>query len=171
MGLRPSRCYRSVERPFTRQSRRKPKKGYVKGVPASKIKKFELGDPKKAFEKTMYLVSEQPAQIRHNSLESARMTLGRRLEKDVGKEMYFAKVLVYPHHVLRENLLATGAGADRFQTGMRKAYGKVIGTAAQVKRGQRLVEVRVNEAKVAKARIVLKAVSSKFPVKCTIDVL
>jgi len=168
MGLRPARCYKKTERPFTRQSRRKPKKGYVKGVPSPKIKKFEVGDPKKSFDTTLYLVSNETAQIRHNALESVRVTLHKRLEKDVGKEAYFAKILIYPHHVLRENLLATGAGADRFQTGMRKAYGKNVSSAAQVKAGQKLVEVRVAKAKEGKARTILKAVSSKFSAKCVI---
>lgn len=168
MGLRPAKCYKKRERPFTRQSRRKPKKGYVKGVPMSKIRKFELGDPKGKFDRRMFLVSEEPAQIRHNALEAVRVTLHKKLENNVGKGVYFAKVLVYPHHVLRENLLATGAGADRFQTGMRKAYGKVVSTAAQVRAGQRLVEVRVNPGKELAARAALKAVSSKFPVRCSI---
>ncbi|MBI4170413.1 MAG: 50S ribosomal protein L16, partial [Candidatus Aenigmarchaeota archaeon] len=31
--------------------------------------------------------------------------------------------------MLRENALATGAGADRFQSGMRQSFGKPVGTA------------------------------------------
>ncbi len=169
MALRPARCYRSIERPYTRQSRKKPKKGYVKGVPEPKIHKFEMGEAKVQFERTIYLVSRQPAQIRDNALEAARVILHKTLEKEAGKAAYFAKVLVYPHHVLRENMLATGAGADRFQTGMRLAYGKVIGSAAQVKNGQRLLEVRVNAAKEAAAKAALKAAGSKLPVRSTIE--
>jgi len=168
MGLRPARCYRSIERPNTRQSRRKPKKGYVKGVPAGKIHKFEVGEVKKAFEKRMYLVAEKPVQIRHNALEAARVALHKALEKNVGKGNYFAKILVYPHHVLRENLLATGAGADRFQTGMRQSFGKMISTAAQVRGGQNVVEVRVNADKEAGAKEAMKIAASKFPVRCAI---
>lgn len=158
-----------MERPYTRQSRKKPRKGYVKGIPSPKIHKFEVGETKRQFEKTMYLVSREPAQIRHNALEAARVSLHKSLEKKVGKGGYFAKVLIYPHHVLRENLLATGAGADRFQTGMRLAFGKIIGTAAQVKEGQRLLEVRVDSAKEGRAKEALKVAASKLPVRCTIE--
>ena len=42
----------------------------------------------------------------------------------------------YPHHVLRENKQATGAGADRVSQGMRCAFGKNVGTAARVKRAK-----------------------------------
>jgi len=167
-GLRPARCYGTVERPNTRQSRRKPKKGYVKGVPASRIHKFEVGEVKKVFEKRMYLTTVGAVQIRHNALEAARVALHKGLEKRVGKGNYFAKILVYPHHVLRENMLATGAGADRFQSGMRQAFGKVIGTAAQVKRGQNVVEVRVNADKEIGAKQAMKIAASKFPVRCII---
>jgi large subunit ribosomal protein L10e len=168
MGLRPARCYRNKERPFTRQSRKKPRKGYVKGVPMAKIRKFELGNPKADFEKSFYLVSSEVVQIRHNALEAARVILHKSLEKEVGKGIYFAKILVYPHHVLRENLLATGAGADRFQTGMRKAYGKVVSTAAQVKSGQRILMVRVNQGKETGAKAAIKAAASKLPLRFTI---
>ena len=168
MALRPGKCYRDIDRPYTRISTRKPRKSYVKGVPKPKITVFELGT-KADYRKVAYLVSERAVQIRHNALESARVAAVQYLEKTMGKG-YFFKVRVYPHHVLRENPLATGAGADRFQQGMRLSFGKPIGTAAQVRSGQKLVEVRFNEGSEENTKIALKKASFKLPTPCKIVV-
>ncbi|MCK4496707.1 MAG: 50S ribosomal protein L16 [Candidatus Aenigmarchaeota archaeon] len=168
MALRPAKCYKKLERPYTRQSRRKPRRGYVKGVPDSKIRKFEMGEAKKDFSLKAFLVSNQGVQIRHNALEAARVTANKYLDNTIGKENYFLKILVYPHHVLRENRLATGAGADRFQTGMRKAFGKPIGTAARVRPGQNLMEVRLDSSKQKFAKDALRRASAKFPTTCRV---
>jgi large subunit ribosomal protein L10e len=168
MALRPAKCYRKLERPYTRQSRRKPRKGYVKGVPDTKIHKFEMGDAKKNFSLRAVLVSEQGVQVRHNALEAARVSANKYLDKTVGKESYFLKILIYPHHVMRENTLATGAGADRFQTGMRKAFGKPIGLAARVMPGHRMMEIRLDSSKQKFAKEALKRASAKFPTTCRI---
>src|SRR3989304_2702951 len=142
MALRPGRCYRRLERPYTRQSTRVPKKGYVKGVPKPKITEFELGT-KGVYDNALFLVSERDVQIRHNALEASRVTAVQLLEKNIGKGgVFFLKIRVYPHHVLRENAMATGAGADRFQSGMRESFGKPIGTAARVRAGQTLMEIQ-----------------------------
>ncbi len=168
MGLRPGRCYRRHQRPYTRQSIRVPKKGYVKGVPKPKITEFELGT-KADYDSTLYLVAERPVQIRHNALEAARVAIVQKLEKNLSRgSTFFLKVRVYPHHVLRENALATGAGADRFQQGMRQSFGKPIGTAAQVDRGQKLIEVRVNKNSISTAKLALKKASYKLPTPCKI---
>ena len=168
MGLRPARCYRNIERPYTRQSQRKPRKGYVKGVPDSKIHKFEVGNPKKEWNAKVLLVSRNPVQIRNNALEAARVAASKAIEKKCGPEGYFLKILVFPHHVMRENALATGAGADRFQTGMRQSFGNPIGTAAQVRQGQALIELRVDAANIGAAKEALRIASSKLPTPCNI---
>ena len=166
MALRPGRCYRKHQRPNTRQSQRKPRKSYVKGVPKPKITEFELGT-KGEYEHKLYLIARSTVQIRHNALESARIAVVQTLEKNLGKgASYFLKIRVYPHHVIRENALATGAGADRFQQGMRHSFGKPIGTAAQVREGQTLIEVKTNNADVGK--MALKKASYKLPTPCRI---
>jgi large subunit ribosomal protein L10e len=168
MALRPGRAYRRIHRPYTRQSQKKPRKGYIKGVPKPKITEFELGT-KGEYEHKLVLLSKNAVQIRHNALESARIAAVQTLEKNLGKgATYFLKVRIYPHHVLRENALATGAGADRFQQGMRQSFGKPIGTAAQVRVGQPLMEVRTNNADVGK--MALKKASHKLPTPCRIVV-
>jgi len=170
MGLRPGRCYRKLQRPYTRQSTRVPKKGYVKGVPKPKIAQFEFGK-KDIYDNVLYLVSERSVQIRHNALESSRIAAVQTMEKGVGKVgSFFVKVLVYPHQVLRENALATGAGADRFQQGMRQNFGKPIGTAARVMTGQRVIEVRANKQHLNLAKLALKKAGYKLPTPCRIAV-
>ena len=160
--LRPAKCYRKLERPYTRQSRRKPRKRYAKGVPGRKINKFETGDPRREFSLSAELVANDSVQIRHNALESARVTANKYLSKTLGTE-YFLKILVFPHHIMRDNPTATGAGADRFQTGMRKAYGRPIGTAAQVKAGKSIILIRVDKEKRMVAKEALRRASSKLP--------
>jgi len=169
MGLRPAKCYRTPKRPWTRQSRRKPKKGYVKGVPSNKIHKFEMGNPNKQFSLKGFIISNNNVLIRHNALEAARVAANKAMDKFGAKQEYFMKVLVYPHEVLRENPVATGAGADRFQTGMRLAFGKPIGTAAHVKPGQRIMEIRVDKSQESAVKIALKRAAAKFPTTCRIE--
>ncbi len=168
MGLRPAKCYRRIERPYTRKSRVKAK-DYVKGIPETKIHRYEHGIATKQFPVKLFLVARNSVQIRHNALEAARVSLTKNLEKRMPKDGFFTKILVYPHHVLRENVLATGAGADRFQSGMRLSFGKPIGIAAQVKAGQRILMISCNPEGETGARKCLKIASSKLPTPCTIE--
>ena len=168
MGLRPARCYRRIKRPFTRVSQRKPRKSYAKGVPETKIHTFIVGDKTKTFDKTFYLVSKNHVQIRHNAMEAARVATSRFLEKKMGLNNYYLRFLVYPHHIMRENALATGAGADRYQSGMRLAYGRPAGTAAQVKEGQKLIELKILSNFIPDGKLALKLAASKFPTPCQV---
>lgn len=167
MALRPGKCYRTVKRPWTRQSRKKPKKGYVRGVPSSKIHRFESGK-RGDFSLCMNLVAKESVQIRSNALEAARVSANKVLSNSLAENMYFLKVMVYPHQVLRENPLATGAGADRFQTGMRLSFGKPIGVAAIVRPNQKILEIRTDSANEKIGKEALKVASSKLPVPCSI---
>ncbi len=165
MGLRPGRCYRKPHRPWTRQSRRKPRKGYVKGVPGSKIHQFNVGDISKDYDTKIFLVSEQNIQIRHNSLEAARIAAVHYLDKKIGQGNYFLRVRPYPHQVIRENPLATGAGADRFQQGMRASFGRPIGTAAIVKNGQIIMEIWLKKNQILDGKEALRRAKHKLPLK------
>lgn len=167
--LRKNSAYQNLERPYTRISKF-AKKNYVRGgYPAIKITKFEMGDAKKKFDLTLLLKAGRTMNIRHNSLESARMTSNRLLEKKVGKEFHL-KVRVYPFHILRENPLASGAGADRMSTGMKKSFGKIIGAAARVREGQPIFEVNVNKNNLNVGREALQKASKKMPCSCKIAV-
>ncbi len=169
MGLRPGRCYREVKRPYTRISQRKPSKSYVKGVPGSKIIKFETGDKKRDFPIKFALISKDRVQIRHNALESARTNANKYLHTKLGGENYFLKVLTYPHQVMRENPLATGAGADRLQEGMRRSFGKPIGFAAQVNENQRIMIAKAPEEGEDTAKEALRRAGHKLP--CSVDIV
>lgn len=142
MGLRPGRCYHTLKKkPNTRISIRKPRRSFVKGVPASKIHQFEIGKDKN-YPLTFYLQSKEDIQIRSNALESARVTITKSLTENLGEDSFFFKILVYPHHILRENPMATGAGADRFSEGMRHSFGKPIGQTARVRTNQKIFMVK-----------------------------
>jgi large subunit ribosomal protein L10e len=159
--------YRRLERPYTRVSKYR-NKNYVRAKPAIKLVRFNMGEQKKEFEFTLQLRSKINLQIRHNSLESARVVSNKVLETKVGKNNYYMIVKVYPHHILRENPLASGAGADRMSTGMQMAFGKPIGKAARVKAGQTILEIKVNKPHLVLARQALKAAYSKLPCGCSI---
>ncbi len=168
MTLRPGRCYSRLQRPYTRISIHVPRKSYVVGVPDAKITQFEMGSKKKKFEKTFRLVVTHPVQIRDNALEASRQGANKYLEKTLTLEHYFLKVLVYPYQVLRENSLATGAGADRFQEGMRKSFGKPVGTAARVMKNQPIMELRVDKGGEKFAKRALDIASKKVSGQCRI---
>ncbi len=171
MGMRPGRCYRDKDgKAYTRVSQRRPRKSYIKGVPAIKTRDFENGDRKNKddYEIELRLAVDQDVQIRHNSIEAARMNANKYLKDKLGEKNYFLKILVYPHHVLRENPLATGAGADRFQEGMTKAFGNPIGKAARMNKGQTFMLIRVPEGKLDIAKETLRRAKHKLPCSCSI---
>ncbi len=168
MGLRPGRTIKHMDRPYTRQSRSKPRQSYVVGVPFPKLHQFEMGT-KGTYDLVMYLTLEKDAQIRHNALEASRIVMSNFLEKKMGLN-FFAKVLVFPHHVLREKPIATGAGADRYSRGMCMAFGKPVGTAVQMKTGQRLFMLQVNKANEETGRRALKKSALKLPVRMKVVV-
>lgn len=170
MALRPGRVIKRKKRPWTRVSKSKPRESYVVGVPYPRIHVFEMGNKEGDFDREVFLVSKDDVQIRDNALESARIVSHKFLEKKLGGPNYFYKILVYPHNVLREHSIATGAGADRFSQGMARAFGKPVGRAAIVKAGQRIIMVRVNKEHVETARQALKRASSKIRCRTTIEV-
>ncbi len=167
--LRKGVAYRKIERPYTRRSKYR-KKNFVKANPHSTIARFETGDTKKKFELRILVVADAPVQIRHNSLEAARKSSNRVLEDKTGKVGYRLKLRVYPHHILRENPLASGAGADRMSTGMAHSFGKPIGIAAQVHKGKAIFEINVDKVNVAAAKEAGKRIAAKVPCKCIIKV-
>jgi len=167
--LRKGCAYRKLERPYTRKSKYK-KLSYVRATPASKVVKYESGNMSKEFNSAAYLSSRDSIQIRHNAIESARLSANRWLEGNLGKQAFCLKIRIFPHHILRENPLASGAGADRMSTGMKKSFGKPIGIAAQVKKGQVLFEADVDDTNIEVARQALKRASYKLPCTCSVEV-
>jgi large subunit ribosomal protein L10e len=136
---------------------------YMGGVPGSKIVQFEMGNLSQEFPTEVDLVVEEACQIRHSALEAARITVNRRLMKDVGRSNFHFKVRIFPHHVLRENKQATGAGADRVSEGMRLAFGKAVGTAARVDANQKILTVYSTPQYLEKIKDALNHGGHKLP--------
>ena len=167
--LRKFVAYQNLERPYTRVSKYTNQNFVRGGFPNIKIIKFDMGTPQKDYDTVLTLKSERSMNIRQNAIEAARMTSNRSLEKTAGKD-YHLRIKIYPFHILRENPLATGAGADRLSTGMKKSYGKSIGCAARVKEGQTLIELRINKVHLKLGREALARAAKKFPCSCKIAV-
>lgn len=163
-------AWRKLERPYTRKSKYRAK-NFVRAFPNSKIVKFDMGEPRAEYDMTIYLRSKDDVQLRHNSIESGRLTCLRLLEKKLGKKAFYFKIRPFPHHVLRNNPLASGAGADRMSTGMKMSFGKPVGIAARVKKGQIIFEVRVQKAHLDTALLGLNRSKTKFPCGCSIEVI
>jgi large subunit ribosomal protein L10e len=61
-----------------------------------------------------------------------------------------------------------GAHADRLSDGMRRSFGKPVGTAARVRPNQTIITINVNENGVEAAKRALKLGSTKLPIPCRI---
>jgi len=156
-----ARNYREVKgQSYTR-------KEYIRGSPPPKITKFTLGNPAGEFEYQAFLIAQKEAQVRHNALEAARIAANRVLSEKLGND-YCLRILPYPHTVLRENKMIFGAHADRLQDGMRKAFGKPIGTAARVKPSQTIIVANVNKDGLEAAKEALRRGGAKLPIPCRI---
>ena len=162
MVRKPNSMYRQIKGPaYTRRK-------YMGGVPASRITQFDLGNKSGEFPIVLSLVAKETCHMRHTALEAARITANRTMGKKAGAVGYHLKVRVYPHHVLRENKQATGAGADRVSQGMRKAFGKLVGTAARVPRGQRVITIRTSKQYFLTAKDALRKAGMKLPTPVSI---
>ncbi|MFO7991107.1 MAG: 50S ribosomal protein L16 [Thermoplasmata archaeon] len=161
MVHKPGSMYREVKgQPYTR-------KEYIGGIPHVRVGQFVMGNRTAEFDLEVTLKADEKCQIKDNALESARIVLTRTLVKNLGDNNFKAQILVYPHHVLRENKQATGAGADRLSEGMRRAFGKKVGNAARVSAGQPIISVWLNEENYEVAKDALRKASMKLPTPCT----
>ncbi|HTY74436.1 MAG TPA: 50S ribosomal protein L16 [Candidatus Nanoarchaeia archaeon] len=140
---------------------------YVKGFPPPKIVKFTMGDTKGKWDYEARLISNQRKQIRHSALEATRVATNRVLMDKLIND-YYMQVLPFPHVILRENKMIFGAHADRLQQGMRRSFGRTIGTAARIEPGQTLIIVRVKAAAMETAKESLKRGLAKLPLTCRI---
>jgi len=163
--LRKFVCYRDYKRPYTRYSKYK-KYSFVKARPANRISRYTSG--KQAdYSTKLHLVTKKNINIRDNALEAARQVTVRKLDP-LGKQNFFLQMRVFPHHIMRENPLASGAGADRLSTGMAHSFGKPIGIAAILKKGQAIFTVWVDKEHIAVARNALKKAAHKLPTQCSV---
>ena len=156
MTRKPGSMYREIRgQAYTR-------KKYMGGVPNIRISQFDIGDPRTSFPVKIHLVAEEQCQIRHIALEAARISANRYIAKKAGNA-YHLKLRLYPHNVLRENKIATGAGADRISEGMRAAFGAPVGTAARVHPGMKIFTISTTEDHVDDAKEALRKGGIKLP--------
>ena len=166
---RPWVAYRRLERPYTRISKFRSK-SYIRVSPPKRIVSFNMGE-RGEYRYELALKPRDSLQIRQEAIESARQSVVRFLERNADKgQKFFFKIRKYPYHILRENPLASGAGADRMSTGMKKSFGKPIGIALQIKEGEKLFTVDVNDEFLDIARKALQRASKKLPCKFAIQV-
>jgi len=161
--LRGRNYRRPVGQPFTRQK-------YIRGSPAPKISKFNMGGPPSNFSRIVNLVSQERVQIRHNALESCRVAANKLLLDKYGDTGYRLTLTPYPHIILRENKMIATAGADRLQEGMRRSFGKPTGRAARVNQGQTILIAYVNSEGIDTAKQALEVGGSKLPVRTRVIV-
>lgn len=169
MALRPARCFKRNDRPWTRTAKNKPDRAYVVGVPDSKIRMFEMGIKNGQYDIQADLISEQMIQIRDNAFEAARIIANKHLESEIPGQ-YFFKIRKFPHQCLREHKMLTGAGADRLSKGMSLAFGRPTGRAVYACEGANLMSVWASKKNEAAVRAALKKASSKLPCDCLIKV-
>ena len=144
------------------------RKEYIRKIPGSRIVQYDMGNLSAEFPLTISLALKKSAQLSHNALEAARIAANRYMQRKAGRMGYHLKIRVYPHNIVRENPMATGAGADRVQDGMRKAFGKPVSSVALVKADQRVLTVSTNKRNFNDAKVALKRAAMKFPVPCRI---
>lgn len=171
MGLRPAKCYRSVkDRPYTRLAVKVHDKNYIGTSPAMKIRQFNMGNPLKDFSHVLDMIVLSDVLVRDNAIESIRIAINKYLTKELGKENYFMKIRVYPSHILRENKIAQGAGADRISTGMSHSFGVPIGRAVRAKKGMILLSVLADGSQVEKAKKGMLRANPKLPTRVKIKI-
>lgn len=157
MVRKPGKMYRNLaKKAYTRRE-------YMGGIPGSKIVQFDMGNLSQEFPVEVNICIEETCQIRHTALEAARISINRKLLKDVGRMNFHLKLRVFPHHVLRENKQATGAGADRVSEGMRLAFGKAVGTAARVQKGQVIFTTYTTAQYLEKTKTAMRSGGHKLP--------
>jgi large subunit ribosomal protein L10e len=165
MARVPGKMYRAIrQHAYTRRE-------YMGGVPGNRILQFRSGNKTTAFPVTLHMVAEERGQVRHTALEALRITAVRFLDKKAGRDNYHLHVRVYPHHVLRQNKQASGAGADRVSMGMRLAFGKPIGTAARVEKGQVLMTIHTVPAAISIAKEAIRKATNKVATPCHINIV
>ena len=169
MGLRPAKTSRAIRgQPWTRISRKKPRKSFVKGAPHPKVRQYVMGTDK-PYELEVEMVEVEGVRIRDNALESARQAAGKSLENNLPGR-YFFQVVPYPHLVLREHSALGVAGADRISKGMKKAFGRPKGRLAQVEGGKPVFRARIVSRDLPLLKEAFKRAGLKVPGKTKLSI-
>jgi len=146
---------------------------YIRGgVPNKKTVKFDMGESNVNCTMRVSMFTLQSATLLDNSIEAARQTANKYLLTIFGgkAEGFHFKIKVYPHHVVRINPIAMGAGADRYSTGMAQSYGKPTNIAARIRAGQEIMYIELDADKEKVAREALRKASCKLCIKTYVEV-
>lgn len=130
-------------------------------MPHLNLNVYTMGDQKKGFDTEYSFIADHDIQLRDQTLEAARQAANKYLEKFIPNQ-YHLRVLVFPHNVIRENKMIAGAGADRLQKGMRKAFGRATTRAARVRGGQSILRIRINKANLLHLKEALRRARAKL---------
>ncbi|HOW04593.1 50S ribosomal protein L16, partial [Methanospirillum hungatei] len=85
MVRKPNSMYRNLaKKAYTR-------KEYMGGIPGVKVVHFDMGNLTSEFPMEVSLVVDESCQIRHSALEAARMSINRKLNKELGRMNYHLK--------------------------------------------------------------------------------
>ena len=162
MGIRPARSFRDPDKvAWTRWSKKKQNKNYIKAMPHRHLTNFRMGNKDGDYNVVYHLVAKNTYYHRDNALEAARKAANGYLEKKISGKYYFI-INVYPHHVIRENKMVAGAGADRIQQGMRRSFGKPTHVAALVEEGQKLFTIYANSENESEIHEAMKRAARKL---------
>ncbi len=140
MGIRPAKAFRDPDKVAWTRYSRNPTKSYIKTLPHADLHQFRMGVMKDDYDLVVHLVSQKDIIVRDNSIESARQSANKQLESTINGSYYFV-VRTYPHHIVRENKMIAGAGADRLQKGMRRSFGRPVDRAARFDKGTEVFTV------------------------------
>ena len=176
MALRKASCYsKKYTVPYTRKSKI-ASKSYIKTIPNVKLTKMRMGDiigyKKGKYKIILDVKTDHRVQLRDNALEASRQFLNRFLAEEIGIKDFYFEVKPYPHHIIRENKMLTGAGADRMQTGMALSFGKATGRACLLAPGETIFLIGItNEKHEAFARKLVKSIRARMPCSMHIDTI
>jgi len=162
MGIRPAKAFRDPDKVAWTRYSRKPRYNYVKVMPHADLHQFRMGTDSGKYDLTVNLVAKKAIIVRDNAIESARQSANKVLESAIGAPGYYFIVRTYPHHIIRENKMIAGAGADRLQKGMRRSFGRPSDRAARIAVGSVVFTIRTSKANLESVKLAMERAKRKL---------
>ena len=89
MVRKPNCMYRKLaKKAYTR-------KEYMGGIPGIKVVQFDMGNLQAEFPMEVHLIVDESCQIRHSALEAARMSINRKLNKELGRLFFVVLPVIF----------------------------------------------------------------------------
>jgi len=144
---------------------------YIKSIPQSKIKHYNIGKQNEKYDYKVLIISEQYTLILARALEAMRITANRYLTESVGRGSFFLRTRPVPHHIIRERKFLGMAGADRIQKGMRRSYGKPSDRAAVVDIGDIIIEIWIKAKDLEHAKRAARLAMYKLGIDARMEII